>query len=195
MADAMMNENDIDGDGQIDIDEFLEMMRQGPPGQANGSMLSHNNRMSQLAKNVLLAHQKKVENNIVGDDMWMIHPMSAFHAIWDILMSVLIFLTVITMPFALGWEEFNDAFYPMTLSIDILFLIDIGKNFCTGFIDYNDAIIMDARTVRRNYLTGFFLTDLCSCIPFDLILDKVSSSQLWYNVFRKIQFSLQNQLL
>ena len=172
MADSMMKEVDADGDGQIDMDEFLEMMSKS--ALPNGNMLSHNNRMSQLARNVLIAHQKKIENSVIGNDMWMIHPLSNFHAIWDILISIIIFLTVVTMPLALGWEELNDAFYPMTLTIDILFLIDVGKNFCTGFVDENDAIIMDAKTVRWNYLTGFFATDFCSVIPFDLILDLVS---------------------
>ena len=79
------------------------------------------------------------------------------------------------MPLALGWDEFNDAFYPLTLTIDSFFLIDVGKNFCTGIIDYNDAVIMDAKIVRRNYLTGFFVTDFCSCVPTDLILDMVRS--------------------
>lgn len=176
LADSMMAEVDIDGDGLIDIDEFVEMMKQGAPGLVNGKMKYHNNRMSQLARNVLLAHQKKVENNVIGHDMWMIHPLSTHHAIWDIFVSLLILLTVITMPLSLGWEELSQALYGITLSVDCIFLLDICKNFCTGFVDENDAIIMDKRIVHWNYLTGFFVTDLASSIPLDLIFDLMGIS-------------------
>ena len=177
MADSMMKEVDVDGDGQIDIDEFLDMMRRSAPGQANGNMMSHNNRMSQLARNVLLAHQKKIENSVIGNDMWMVHPLSHTHAIWDILVSIIILLTVVTMPFALGWEELDKALYPMTLTIDILFGVDVIKNFNTGFIDDNDAIIMDASIVRWRYFTGFFATDFFSCLPYNLFLNAVRFKQ------------------
>ena len=189
MASKMMAEVDTDGDGQIDMDEFVEMMRKGQmqgsggsgggggdgkdgrgPAGVGGLSVSYNHRMSQLARNVLLAHQKKIENSVIGDDLWMIHPMSNIHAIWDVLVSLLILLTVITMPLSIGWDELNDAFFAMNLTVDFIFLLDVCKNFCTGFIDENDAVIMDAKVVRRNYLTGFFITDLCSSLPLDLIL-------------------------
>ena len=46
----------------------------------------------------------------------------------------------------------------------------VCKNFCTGYVDQNEAIVMNARMVRKNYMTGFFATDFCSSIPLDLIL-------------------------
>ena len=187
MAHKMMAEVDTDGDGQIDMDEFVEMMRKGQQqATANGNggraagvgglSMSYNHRMSQLARNVLLAHQKKIENSVIGDDLWMIHPMSNVHAIWDVLVSLLILLTVITMPLSIGWDDLNDAFFAMNLTVDFIFLLDVCKNFCTGFIDENDAVIMDAKVVRRNYLMGFFITDLCSSLPLDLILRAAGAS-------------------
>ena len=189
MAEKMMAEVDTDGDGQIDMDEFVEMMRKGQMQSDGGSggkggrnpgvgslSVSYNHRMSQLARNVLLAHQKKIENSVIGDDLWMIHPMSNVHAIWDVLVSLLILLTVITMPLSIGWDELNDAFFAMNLTVDFIFLLDVCKNFCTGFVDENDAVIMDAKVVRHNYLTGFFITDLCSSLPLDLILRAAGAS-------------------
>ena len=191
MANKMMAEVDTDGDGQIGMDEFVEMMRKGQQqagggggaggkgGRAagvGGLSMSYNHRMSQLARNVLLAHQKKIENSVIGDDLWMIHPMSNVHAIWDVLVSLLILLTVITMPLSIGWDDLNDAFFAMNLTVDFIFLLDVCKNFCTGFINENDAVIMEAKVVRRNYLTGFFITDLCSSLPLDLILRAAGAS-------------------
>jgi len=172
LAETMMSDVDLDGDGQIDIDEFIQMMKNSLSGDENDpeNMMFHNHRMSKLAKNVLMAHQRKMESSVVGNDMWLIHPMSTHHAIWDVIVSLLITLTVITMPLTLGWEQLNDKLFTMNLVIDFIFFLDVCKNFCTGFIDENEAIIMDAAIVRWNYLTGFFLADFCSIIPIDLIL-------------------------
>jgi hypothetical protein len=174
IAENMMKEVDIDGDGLIDIDEFIEMMKKNVSGKVSTSTTSYNHRMSQLASNVLLAHQKKVENSVIGKDLWLIHPYSNLHVSWDIMVSLLIVLTVITMPLSIGWDDLNRDFFTMNLTVDIIFLFDVAKNFCTGIVDENDAVIMDKAIVRRNYLTGFFITDFCSSIPLDLIFRLVS---------------------
>jgi hypothetical protein len=175
LADEMMSEGDTDGDGQIDIDEFTEVLRQRSSDIGKPGAVSYNLRMSQLAQNVLMAHQKKLEKSIIGRDKWLVHPLSNFHATWDIVVSLLILLTVVTMPLSLGWENINESFFAMNLIVDMIFMLDVCKNFCTGYVDENEAIIMDSALVRRNYLTGFFVTDFCSSIPLDLILRAVSA--------------------
>ena len=129
MAESMLSAFDSDGDGQIDIDEFISLMK-----DAGKSVVNH--RMSTLAHNVLLNHQRKIENSVIGRDVWMIHPLGVGHAIWDILVSTLICITVITMPLSLGWDELNTKFYEMNLVFDFIFMFDIAKNFCTGFVDF-----------------------------------------------------------
>lgn len=179
LAESMMKEVDIDGNGVIDIDEFVEMMKSNVAEKGNiGNLASYNQRMSQLARNVLLAHQKKMENSVIGKDLWMIHPFSNFHVVWDITISMLILLTVVTMPLSIGWDELNKDFFAMNLTIDFIFLLDVVKNFCTGIVDENDAVIMDKRIVRRNYLVGFFISDFFSSIPLDLIFSMVSRKGL-----------------
>jgi hypothetical protein len=174
LAEKMMSEVDVDGDGLVDMDEFTTMMEKTSSGLGKANPLTLNHRMSTLAKNVLLAHQKKLENSVIGHDMWLIHPLSNTHATWDILVSMLILLTVLTMPLCLGWEELNDSLYMLNLMVDFIFLVDVCKNFCTGYMDDNEIIIMSAKLVRKNYLSGFFVTDFCSSIPLDLILKSVS---------------------
>ena len=174
VADKIMAAGDTDGDGQIDIDEFTEVMKQTSSGIGKPGSFTNQHRMTQLAHSVLVAHQKKLEKGIVGRDKWLVHPLGNFHATWDIIVSVLILLTVVTMPLSLGWEDINESFFVMNLVVDMIFMLDVCKNFSTGYIDENEAIIMDSKLVRRNYLNGFFLTDFCSSIPLDLILKSVS---------------------
>lgn len=181
LAEAMMKEVDMDGNGVIDIDEFVEMMRSNVGKDSSvRNLISYNQRMSQLARNVLLAHQKKMENSVIGEDLWLIHPFSNFHIVWDITVSLLILLTVITMPLSIGWDELNKDFFVMNLMVDFIFLADVVKNFCTGIVDENDAVIMDKRVVRRNYLLGFFTSDFCSSIPLDLIFKIVSEKNFQF---------------
>ena len=174
IADNMMKEVDIDGNGVIDQNEFVEMMRKNVPGKGQGAVFtSYNNRMSQLARNVLLAHQKKLENSVIGTDLWLIHPFSTYHVVWDIMVSSLILVTVITLPLSIGWEDMNEDMFALDLTIDIIFIFDVIKNFNTGIVDENDAVIMDQRIVRRNYLFGLFVPDLFSSIPLDLFFRMV----------------------
>eukprot|EP00590_Aulacoseira_subarctica_P012209 CAMPEP_0172417888 /NCGR_PEP_ID=MMETSP1064-20121228/4375_1 /TAXON_ID=202472 /ORGANISM="Aulacoseira subarctica , Strain CCAP 1002/5" /LENGTH=348 /DNA_ID=CAMNT_0013156449 /DNA_START=245 /DNA_END=1288 /DNA_ORIENTATION=- len=83
MAEDLMKEVDENGDGEIDINEFIEMMKKSfcnaiedededKKGGASpmAKSLMNNHRMSQLARNVLLAHQVKVENSVSGRDLW-----------------------------------------------------------------------------------------------------------------------------
>ena len=125
-----MAEVDTDGDGKIYIDEWINTMRKIMPDHDIGGIKNlYNNRMLQLARNVLLAHQKKWENSVVGSDLWMIHPLSNFHAVWDLVVSLLILLTVLNIPLLIGWEAFNDDFFAMGLTVEFTFLLDVCKHF------------------------------------------------------------------
>ena len=53
--------------------------------------------------------------------------------------------------------------------VDILFILYIVKTFFTGIVDENDTIIMDRKIIMRSYIMGFFISDVCSSIPLDLI--------------------------
>ena len=108
----------------------------------------------------------------------MIHPLSNFHAVWDLVVSLLILLTVLNIPLLIGWEAFNDDFFAMGLTVEFTFLLDVCKHFFTVFIYENDDIIMDEKTVRENYMTGFFITDLCRSIPLNLIFKSASTWQM-----------------
>lgn len=57
LAEKMMDEVDIDGDGQIDMDEFIDMMKKTSNGLGKTNALTYNHRMSTLAKNVLVSNQ------------------------------------------------------------------------------------------------------------------------------------------
>jgi len=73
---------------------------------------------------------------------------------------------------AVGFLQF------LEYSIDILFIVDIMINFRTGYFDADlDIQVMNPRKAAMNYLRGWFLLDLVSSIPFDLVQSMMDSGE------------------
>lgn len=64
---------------------------------------------------------------------------------------------------------FNDA-YAFTLTIDILFLVDLISNFTVALQDDDFNIIDDRKVICYQYLKGWFVIDLVAILPLDQIL-------------------------
>lgn len=122
-----------------------------------------------LALSIMTTRTKR-EKGHIGDDKHLVHPLSEFHQLWDLFMTVLICITVVTVPLALGWTEINRNMFEFNITIDLLFMLDIAKNFRTGVINENDVIVMDVRLIRNHYLKRWFTIDLLSSFPLDLVL-------------------------
>ena len=55
--------------------------------------------------------------------------------------------------------------------VDFLFLVDVILNFYTGYIKTNDGQIeLEPKLVKMNYLKTWFLPDIISSIPYELII-------------------------
>ncbi|CAH8639471.1 unnamed protein product [Heterobilharzia americana] len=73
---------------------------------------------------------------------------------------------------------FNAAFKSKTMDdvsflvvdsiVDVIFFIDIVLNFHTTFVGPNGEVISDATIIRINYLKGWFIVDVLSCLPYDV---------------------------
>lgn len=180
-VDSLMAEVDKDGDGRIDFDEFIDMVKMGLfPTVTVDKKLNIPHRLLQItrgAANTFLSHKNNIENKVDGNrDKWVIHPMSKLHLAWDVLVSILILVIIVTLPLSFGWEEFgNRLLFWINMAIDIFFLLDLVKSFFTGIVDDNDVIIMKFQTIVPTYFKGYFIFDLLSSIPLDLIFYLVSA--------------------
>ncbi len=174
VVEKMIKEIDKDGDGRVDLDEFVSVLT---AADSHGRASQLQSRMSMLAHNVVAAHKKKEETAMIGKSKWLIHPNNELHTFFDLLVAFLIILTIITMPLCIAWDEVSDGMSGFNLAVDIIFLIDIVKNFNTGFINVNDDTVMDRRTVIVTYLKGWFIIDLISSIPIEHIVEQNNESQ------------------
>jgi hypothetical protein len=79
-------------------------------------------------------------------------------------------------------SNFGGLFY-LDSTINIFFAIDIILRFFTAFVDDNSLELKDSKMdIAIDYLKGWFIIDLISVIPFDLILS-------YSNVNRVTRFS------
>ena len=84
-----------------------------------------------------------------GHQQWIVHPLSGINSACDVAVAAMIVITIITLPLSLGWFEMYDALLEFHLTLDLLFLLDVVKNFNTGYVDIDGAIITDRRSIAK----------------------------------------------
>ena len=114
-------------------------------------------------------YQKREYQRMLKAHSYLIHPYRPFHQCWDVFVAAVLFVTIITIPLSLGYEELNDQMLWLNFTIDCIFMLDVVKNFFTGYVDKNDRVIMVHKRIIKRYLSTWFLPDVVSSIPFDLI--------------------------
>ena len=103
--------------------------------------------------------------------MFIIYPDGTFKSNWEKIMSLLVITTCIFTPYVMAFVPDFDL--NMTIfdgCMNLLFLADIFVIFFSAYIDGDYNLIDDYNVIAANYCTGWFLIDLISIIPFDLIL-------------------------
>ena len=104
------------------------------------------------------------------DSPGIISPFNAAHIIWDLFVSFLLLVTLVTLPLGMAFETLSSDIYWFNFVVDCIFILDIIKSFSTGYVDSDDFEVMDRYSVTKNYLLGWFVPDLFSSIPIEFIL-------------------------
>lgn len=52
---------------------------------------------------------------------------------------------------------------------DLIFLLDIVINFHTTYVGPGGEVISDPKVIRMNYIKSWFVIDLLSCLPYDMV--------------------------
>uniref|UniRef100_A0A8C5C7N5 PAC domain-containing protein n=1 Tax=Gadus morhua TaxID=8049 RepID=A0A8C5C7N5_GADMO len=96
-----------------------------------------------------------------------------FKTTWDWVILILTFYTAIMVPYNVSFKHnkpsTNLGWLVADSVVDIIFLVDIVLNFHTTFVGPSGEVISDARSIRMNYLKTWFMIDLLSCLPYDII--------------------------
>ncbi|OQR84602.1 voltage-gated ion channel superfamily [Achlya hypogyna] len=100
-----------------------------------------------------------------------IHPQSAFMRNWDLLSIALLFFTAVVTPYETAFlTPSYDGLFVINCLVDICFFIDMVLRFFLVFFDDQTHMwITDAKLIVLHYLKGWFIVDLFSIIPFDIV--------------------------
>uniref|UniRef100_H0ZRW2 Potassium voltage-gated channel subfamily H member 5 n=1 Tax=Taeniopygia guttata TaxID=59729 RepID=H0ZRW2_TAEGU len=95
----------------------------------------------------------------------------AFKTTWDWVILILTFYTAIMVPYNVSFKtkQNNIAWLVLDSVVDVIFLVDIVLNFHTTFVGPGGEVISDPKLIRMNYLKTWFVIDLLSCLPYDII--------------------------
>ncbi|XP_047429096.1 potassium voltage-gated channel subfamily H member 5-like [Mugil cephalus] len=94
-----------------------------------------------------------------------------FKTTWDWVILILTFYTAIMVPYNVSFKtkQNNLTWLVLDSVVDVIFLVDIVLNFHTTFVGPAGEVISDAKLIRMNYLKTWFVIDLLSCLPYDVI--------------------------
>lgn len=110
------------------------------------------------------------EDALASMPRFTIHPQSSRKIAWDVVVSLLIFYSVIVIPYRIGFGLEAEGFaYGFDWFVDGMFFLDMAASSLTAFW-LNDELETRRGRILRNYLRGWFIIDLVSTLPVDLML-------------------------
>ncbi|KRX11005.1 Cyclic nucleotide-binding protein [Pseudocohnilembus persalinus] len=91
---------------------------------------------------------------------------SKFKVIWDIIILFLIMYIAVMLPFQIGFRYEGGALYTIEWIIIAIFIIDIGMNTRTTYLNSDGDEILESKKILYHYLKSInFIVDILSAIP------------------------------
>lgn len=144
-----------------------------PPPPAAPSLLRTLSRSLSKREKVLEGEQKaqeeEEEDEVSCLQAHIIHPYSVFRRYWDVLIMAFLFYLCLVVPYRIAFQtEATGSFYIFDRFVDVVFVMDIGLNFITGYT-VGSKVVLEPPLVAYNYLSTFFVIDLVSGIPLEYV--------------------------
>ncbi|XP_038823217.1 potassium voltage-gated channel subfamily H member 5-like [Salvelinus namaycush] len=95
-----------------------------------------------------------------------------FKTTWDWVILVLTFYTAIMVPYNVSFmtKPNNIVWLVLDSVVDVIFLVDIVLDFHTTFMGPGREVISHPKLIRRYYMKIWFVFDLLSYMPYDIII-------------------------
>ncbi|XP_071505770.1 voltage-gated delayed rectifier potassium channel KCNH1-like isoform X1 [Diadema antillarum] len=150
----------------VQVAQHLPNMKAEQTKQTQISQISH---MMSLDAEVLPQYKREAPKT----PPHIILHYCTFKTIWDWVILVLTFYTAVAVPFNVTFSTDSTPDF-MTLVVidgivDIVFFIDVILNFHTTFVGPSGEVVSEPKIIRMNYLKSWFIIDLLSCLPYDVI--------------------------
>ncbi|XP_075093734.1 potassium channel AKT2/3-like isoform X1 [Nicotiana tabacum] len=102
----------------------------------------------------------------------IITPMDSRYRCWETLMVVMVAYSAWVCPFEIAFMHSNPnrALYFADNVVDLFFAVDIILTFFVAYIDTTTQLLVrDRRRIATRYISTWFMMDVASTIPFDLL--------------------------
>ncbi|XP_070577812.1 voltage-gated delayed rectifier potassium channel KCNH1-like isoform X2 [Ptychodera flava] len=149
----------------VQVAQHLPNVKAEPNKQSQISQLTH---MMNLNSEILPQYKQEAPKT----PPHIILHYCTFKAIWDWVILVLTFYTAVAVPFNVAFNTKSMEDYAIIVVdgiVDIVFFIDVILNFHTTFVGPGGEVVSDPKIIRMNYLKTWFVIDLLSCLPYDVI--------------------------
>lgn len=110
----------------------------------------------------------------------LLYPDDEVKQFWDLVVLMyalrrLMSYTVTVTPYRVAFVEDDDLIWTvLDLVVDGLFGIDVVVNFFTPYFDVSESLIVDKKKIALHYMFSWFLIDVVSCMPFQVVFDEQS---------------------
>lgn len=138
------------------------------------------NQMKQNENQLMLGLRAVSHNQDSERNATLLYPDSNFKANWDLIVSLILLATCILTPLNFAFQDDLDQIAGIVATnyiIDILFFFDIIINFNSVVQDSQSNNISDRKEIAKLYLKGWFLIDVVSIFPFDLLFSLVAQGE------------------
>ena len=102
----------------------------------------------------------------------VISPRTWYMRKWDLVTLILLLFTAVVTPVEVAFLETRlwSILFWVNRSVDALFVFDIFLNFFVAIVDPLDGqLVFHHPTIIKKYLKGWFIIDVISVMPFDLL--------------------------
>lgn len=103
----------------------------------------------------------------------IILPQNKWKVKFDLWVIFVLITTAVILPFQIAFvEKPGTAWKIVNYTIDISFLIDMLLTFFTAINDpETNMLICDKKAIAKTYLSGWFIIDVISILPIDLMIN------------------------
>ncbi|KAL0422273.1 UNVERIFIED_CONTAM: Potassium channel AKT2/3 [Sesamum latifolium] len=124
----------------------------------------------------------------------IISPMDSTYRCWETVMAVLVAYSAWVSPYEIAFLDSNPTtpLYTADIIVDLFFAVDIVLTFFVAYIDSTTQLLVhDSSKIAKRYLSTWFLMDVASTIPFELIAFLISGKHqagVSYSVLGMLRF-------
>ena len=145
----------------------------------------------------------EVDPKLITTNLPTINPSAKWKLIWDLFIGILIFYSVVIIPYRIGFDvEASSGAQAFDGVIDTLFGIDLIMCFFVAYShpDIDDVLITNKQKIGTRYLLSWFIVDFASTFPFDVVAttamgDNAEGNENFLRSFKIIRFLRLMRLL